>query len=152
MSEHSEEKEMEEEEKAVNITGEGVNAPKRTRPEVWERDENGAVHKERSLSTALYNLRTEYAAFLSIRTKAGWLHVELDQSDPENVYVTPTNVNTATRIHYTRAMRFGKTSHMTISNFKKMLKGLQGEKNEGHALRPGRLAIRLCRLGHCPAP
>jgi len=118
--------------KVLFSPGEGVNSPsKRTRFQIWERDENGAVHIERSLSNALYNLRVGYAAFLSIRTPSGgWLHVELDQNEPGNVYATVTNVNTATRTHYTRLMRFGKTSHMTISNFKKMLKGLKGEKND----------------------
>jgi len=114
------------EEKVIpeNPRGEGVNSPsKRARPEVWERDENGGVHKERSLDNALYNLKAEYASFLSIRLPSGgWIHVELDPSDPQNVYVTETNVNTATRTHYTRAMRFGQTRHMTISDFKKMLK------------------------------
>ena len=110
------------EEKGVN-PGEGVNSPKRTRPQIWERDENGAVHIERSLNDALYNLRAEYAAFLSIRTPNGdWFHVELDQSDPQKVYVTRTSVNTATRVHYTRAMRFFESSHVSINDFKKMVK------------------------------
>jgi len=128
----TEEKENEGKVVAENPVGAGVNAPsKRTRPQIWERDENGAVHKKRGLNAALYNLRAEYASFLSIKTKAGWFHVELDQSDPENVYVTRTSVNTATRTHYNRGMRFYETHHITISDFKKMLKSIQkGEKNE----------------------
>jgi len=116
-------------EKVLVNPGEGVNSPKRARFQIWERDENGGVHKERSLDSALYNLTTEYAAFLSVRMpEGGWLHVELDENEPGNVYVTRTSVNTATRTHYTRAMRFFETRHMALSEFKKMLKDLKGEK------------------------
>jgi len=113
--------------------GAGVNAPsKRARFQIWERDENGAVYRIRSLNDAIYNLKVGYAAFLSIRMPSGgWLHVELDQNEPEKVYATVTNVNTATRTHYTRAMRFFESRHITLSDFRKMVKAIKkGEKDE----------------------
>jgi len=108
--------------------GERVNSPLRARPQIWERDENGGVCRERSLSNAVYNLSTGYASFLSIRMPSrGWIHVELADPDyPEDgVYVTRTNVNTATRTHYTRAMRFYETRKMSIENFERMVRASQ---------------------------
>jgi hypothetical protein len=120
----------EEKEKVVagsNPIGKGVNSPSRVRPQVWERDENGAVRKC-SLKNAVYNLAVGTAAFLSVRMpEGGWLHVELVDPDyPEDgVYVTRTSVNTATRTHYTRAMRFYETRKMSIENFERMVRASQ---------------------------
>jgi len=66
-------------------------------PVIYEKTEAGA-HKARNLRRALQDLRNGEAAFLAVadaNPAACWVRVEVDEEDPDFVWVTQTDVNSA---------------------------------------------------------
>jgi len=93
-------------------------------PIIYERWEGGA-HKARSLKQALRDLRTGEASFLAVadaNPAACWVRVELDSEDPDFVWVTQTDVNSALNKAYAAGTAMRESIQDFAENYRFELK------------------------------
>jgi len=89
-------------------------------PVIYEKTEAGA-HKARSLKRALQDLRNGEASFLAIadaNPAACWVRVALDNEDPNFVWVTQTDVNSAKNQSYAQSTCWRESIEDFIENYR----------------------------------
>jgi len=89
-------------------------------PVIYERREGGA-RKARSLKQALADLRTGEASFLAIadaNPAACWVRVALDNEDPNFLWITQTDVNSALNKAYAAGTAWRESIEDFIENYR----------------------------------